>query len=82
MLSICEREQSKFKLGKQTDFKKVNEVCCKLGIFSSKFFKKIEKVRSLRNKIHIQGLSNLDRSYNKRQLDFISSVMDSLLAKL
>ena len=37
-LSICERVQPVFKLGKNTDFKKVNEVCLNLKIFSKKFF--------------------------------------------
>ena len=81
-LSICKRIQHKFQLKKHTDFKKVNEVNRKLGIFSENFFKKIEKVRELRNKIHIQGLNRPDRSYTKKELKFISSVMDALLNKL
>lgn len=81
-LSICERTKPKFRLNKQTDFKKVNEVCLVLKIFSKKLFNKIEKVRKLRNKIHIQGLNNLDRSYTKNELEFISSVMNELLGKI
>lgn len=81
-LSVCERMQPKFKLNKQTDFKKVNEICLALKIFSKKLFNKIEKVRKLRNKIHIQGLDNLDRSYTKSELEFISSVMNELLGKI
>lgn len=37
-LSVCERIQPIFKLERKTDFKKVNEVCLKLGIFSQKSF--------------------------------------------
>ncbi|MBI5412588.1 hypothetical protein HZA43_05480 [Candidatus Peregrinibacteria bacterium] len=81
-LSICKRTQERFKLTKNTDFKKVNEVCYKLKLFSQQFFKKIEKIRRLRNKIHIQGLNIADRSYTKRELEFISSVMAQLLDKL
>ena len=81
-LSICERIKPKFKLNKQTDFKKVNEVCFALKIFPKKFFNKIERVRKLRNKIHIQGLNNLDRSYKKNELEFISSVMNELLGRI
>jgi hypothetical protein len=81
-LSICERIQPRFKLTKQTDFKKVNEICFTLKIFSKKFFRKIERVRKLRNKIHIQGLENIDRSYRKKELEFISSVMNELLSKI
>ena len=78
-LSICERLQPRFTLSKQTDFIKVNEVCQKLQLFDNRLFKKIEKVRTLRNKIHIQGLGNIDRSYTKKQLEFVSSVIDNLV---
>jgi len=81
-LSICERIRPTFKLNKQADFKKVNEVCLSLKIFSNRLFKKIEKVRILRNKIHIQGLSNLDRSYTKQELELVSFVMNELLGKI
>jgi len=81
-LSICERIQPRFKLTKQTDFKKVNEVCFALKIFPKNFFRRIERVRKLRNKIHIQALENIDRSYTKRELEFISSVMNELLGKI
>ncbi len=81
-LSICKRGRQKFQLRKHTDFKKVNEICLKLNIFSHEFFEKIEKIRELRNKVHIQGLNHVDRSYTKRELEVISSVIDDLLVKL
>ncbi|MDP4011780.1 MAG: hypothetical protein Q8P72_06165 [Candidatus Roizmanbacteria bacterium] len=80
-LSICKRAQEKFELKKHTDFKKINEVCYKLNLFSDKFFEDIEKIRTLRNKIHIQGLEYVDRSYTKRELEFISSMIPLLLGK-
>jgi len=80
--SICKRRQPRFELLKHTDFKKVNEVCLKLNLFTKKFFNKIERIRKLRNKIHIQGLDNIDRSYTKKQLEYISSVMNELLGKI
>lgn len=81
-LSICERSQPSFLLSKQTDFKKVNEVCKKLKLFDDKLFKKVEKIRVLRNKIHIQGLDNIDRSYTKKELVFVSSVVGELVSIL
>lgn len=81
-LSICERRQSKFKLDKFTDFKRVNEICLKLKLFDKNFFNEIEKVRNLRNKIHIQGLEDLDRSYTKKELEFVSPIIVKLLNKL
>lgn len=80
-LVICETYKPVFCLNKHTDFSKVNRVCAKLGIFSDGFFMKIDKVRELRNKIHIQGLGNIDRSYTKKELEFVSSVLEELLEK-
>ena len=48
----------------------------------SRKFNKIEKIRHLRNKIHIQGLEDLDRSYRRHELEFIGSVMNELLSKV
>jgi hypothetical protein len=81
-LCICERIRPKFKLDNKTDFIKVNKICLDLKIFTRQFFDKIEKVRKLRNKIHIQCLSCLGRSYTKQELEFVSSIMDKLLAKI
>lgn len=81
-LSICRRVRPEFKLDKTTDFKKVNEVCRKAGIFSDKTFKRVEKIRVLRNKIHLQGLNTLDRSYTKKELEFVASIMNELLGKI
>ncbi len=81
-LSICKRIQQRFQLKKHTDFKKVNEICKKLNIFSQSFYEKVEKIRELRNKVHIQGLDRTDRSYTKRELELISFVMDELWGKL
>lgn len=81
-LSICERVRPIFNLNQQTDFKKVNEVCLKLSLYHKKLFRKIEKIRILRNKIHIQGLKNIDRSYRKQELEFVSSAIDDLLKLL
>lgn len=81
-LSICKRSQEKFELKKYTDFKKVNEVCHKLSLFSNNFFIDIERIRALRNKIHLQGLEYVDRSYTRKEFEFISSIISILLGRL
>jgi hypothetical protein len=81
-LSICERKRKRFVLGRQTDFKKVNEVCFILKLFKKRLFNNIEKIRKLRNKIHIQSIGILDRSYTKKELEFISSVLLELYKKV
>ncbi|MBM3255950.1 MAG: hypothetical protein FJZ04_00560 [Candidatus Moranbacteria bacterium] len=37
-LSVCKRRREKFELNRNTDFKKINEVCLRLNIFSKKDF--------------------------------------------
>lgn len=81
-LAICKRRQLPFDLTARTDFARVNKVCLDLGIFSEQFFRKIERVRDLRNRIHLQGLDQVDRSYTKRQLMSVSYVLNKLLDKL
>ncbi len=81
-LSICKRVQQEFQLKRHTDFKKVNEICLKLSIFSQPFYERVEKIRELRNKVHIQGLNRMDRSYTRKDMEFISYVMDEIWGKL
>lgn len=81
-LSICKRRRTLFQLTYNTDFIRANEMCRDLGIFSNAFYKKMERVRTTRNRIHLQSLSSADRSYNKKQLDSISNVVNKLIDKV
>lgn len=81
-LAICKRRQSTFQLTEKTDFLRVNKVSQDLHIFSNSFFQKIESVRTMRNRIHLQGLDQIDRSYTKRQLDSVGDVIDKLIDKI
>ncbi|HKC14489.1 MAG TPA: hypothetical protein VKC89_00775 [Patescibacteria group bacterium] len=81
-LSVCKRRKLPFQLTNKTDFVKVNKISKDLGIFSNAFFVKMDKVRILRNKIHLQSLTIVDRSYNKDQLDSIGYVIGKLLNKI
>lgn len=82
LLSICKRRQPIFRLTEKTDFARVNAVCKDLGVFSTSFYNKIERVRTLRNRIHLQSLTEVDRSYNKQKLDSIGFVINKLIDKL
>ena len=79
LLSLCQRRKQQFILTKQTDFKKVNEMCLRTGCFTKHFFKRVEMVRTRRNQIHIQGLKSLGRSWNKAQLDQVARVVTKLI---
>ena len=80
-LAICKRRQPRFQLKTHTDFKAVNETCLKLSIFMRPFFKHIERVRETRNKIHLQNLDRVERSWTKRDLEMVSSVLNGLIDK-
>lgn len=81
-LAICRRRRPRFVLSDQTIFKRVNEMCQKIGIFSVSEFEKIEWLRKeMRNKIHLQGLSDIERSWTKKDLDRVSSVIVFLVDK-
>ncbi len=78
-ICLCERIEEIFSLGKQTDFKRINETCLKLEIISKETFIKLEKIRQLRNKLHIQSLEKVDRSYTKKELEFVLRVLNKLM---
>jgi hypothetical protein len=57
-------------------------VCLKKGLFTKRLFNKVEAVRAIRNKIHIQGLEYVDRSYTQHDVERIAMIADELLNKL
>ena len=81
-LAICKRRILVFRLTNKTDFAKVNKICKDLNIFSNSFFKKIERIRTMRNRIHLQGLDQIDRSYTMKQVDSVGYVINKLIDKL
>ena len=67
---------------KETEKKKIsklnlvetNRLCKKYKIITENDFKNIEKVRELRNKLHISGLKRLEKGYTKKDLEFVFGV--------
>lgn len=49
----------------QTNFIVVNRACKRAGILTKALFDDVEKVRELRNKIHLSGLRLVDNAYSK-----------------
>jgi len=78
-LVICKRRKEEIKLRKNPDFAILNHTCLKEQLFSKSFLNKVESVRKIRNKIHIQGLGHIDRSYTKNSVEKLSEVMNNLL---
>ena len=50
--------------------------------FQKRLFNKVETVRKMRNKIHIQGLKFIDRRYTEGEVKRISTIIDELLVAL
>jgi hypothetical protein len=78
-LSICERSRMVFQLDDRTDFKKTIDISQELKLLPKSLYNKIDKIRVMRNKIHLQGLESIDRSYKKSTVEYISSVIYKLL---
>ena len=68
-LVIAKRRDEVISLRRNTDFVILNRVCLNKGLFTKKFFDKVESIRTGRNKIHIQGLSYVDRSYTQHDME-------------
>lgn len=61
------------------DFKVLNKICYEGGIISERVYRETEKVRELRNKIHLFRLSEIDRKYSKKDVNSVSKIVDSIL---
>lgn len=64
----------------------VNKAAKKAGILSETLFTKADKLRELRNKIHLSGLQTVDGSYNKSNsqeaFDIATAVIENIEKKL
>lgn len=78
-LIIGKRREKKIRMVKNPDFAVLNNTCLKEKVYTNKFFKKVESIRKMRNKIHIQGLTYVDRSYTKKDVGNASDIIDHLL---
>jgi hypothetical protein len=52
----------------------INDICKKHNLISKDLFGKIDKVRRLRNRLHISTLKVLENEYSKTDLEFVFSV--------
>jgi hypothetical protein len=78
-LVIGKRRPEKIKIARNPDFAVLNNTCFKEKVFSKRLFKKVDSVRKMRNKIHIQGLTYVDRSYTKNNVETASVVVNNLI---
>jgi len=52
----------------------VNDLCKEHGIISDSMFKDVDRVRGLRNRLHISTLAKVEEDYSKDDLEFVFSV--------
>ncbi|MCE9585062.1 hypothetical protein K8Q94_00350 [Candidatus Nomurabacteria bacterium] len=78
-LAICKRKDEKIELKKNPDFAVLNNTCLKERLFSKEVFNRVEDVRKTRNKIHIQGLDHIDRSYTNNNVEKIAKTVNRLV---
>jgi hypothetical protein len=81
-LVIAKRRDEIISIKGNTDFVILNRVCLEKGLFTKRFFRKVEAVRTIRNKVHIQGLGYVDRSYTRHDVEKIAMIANELLNKL
>lgn len=61
------------------DFLRITDICQKYKIIKSKKIREdIDKVRVLRNRMHIGGLTELEKEYSKSELEFCFKVAKSI----
>ncbi len=81
-LAICRQREVTISIDSNPDFGKMNKICFQYKIFTKSIFDNVENVRKIRNKIHLQGLDHIDRSYTKKDLGKVSKTMEHLLSEV
>ncbi|MFA6520881.1 MAG: hypothetical protein WCT53_00645 [Candidatus Gracilibacteria bacterium] len=74
------RFKKKEKIDSFIDFAILNRLCRdEAKIYDGSLYEEIDKVRRLRNKIHLMKLSNLDRKYTVQQLNSVGNIAVKVL---
>ncbi|MCH7974110.1 MAG: hypothetical protein IH949_09540, partial [Bacteroidetes bacterium] len=70
----------KISLEGYVDFATLNKFCLDMAkIFNNELYRELEKVRKLRNKIHLKNLSEIDRKFSKKDVDKIAEIANKVL---
>ncbi|MFC1595659.1 hypothetical protein ACFL4D_00025 [Candidatus Margulisiibacteriota bacterium] len=69
----CVRRKEKKSLAKLS-FHIMNRICLHEDIIENTLFQNIDKVREMRNRLHIGGRKSVESNYTKKDLDFVFSV--------
>ena len=77
----CIRERERKKI-KNLDFFRISRLCLDNKIINKNLFSDINKVRKIRNRLHIGSLDSIERGYSKKDLNFCMYVLDRILSKI
>ena len=75
----AKRRKEKKQINK-LDFMRIIDYCDKYKIVTKKFSEEIHNVRELRNRLHIGGLSKVEKEYTKKDLKFVFGVAKKIKA--
>lgn len=75
----AERVKKPHKLSGYIDFKDLNSLCLRKTIINEDLSGEVEKVRKLRNKIHLFGLKFVDRQYSLSQVEQIAKTASKVI---
>lgn len=79
---MCKRQEVEIRLSSRTDFIHLNNACKECGIYGIQIHKRVNAIRELRNRIHLHGLTRVDRRYRMQDLNKVSSVIYALFRLL
>ncbi len=62
-------------------FFNINRACLKRKVISRDLFNQIDKVRKLRNKLHIGSLKEIEKTYSKKEIIYALKVFNQVIKK-
>ena len=63
----------------EVDFKRRIDLSERHGIIEGELIKKLHEVRNVRNKLHIDGLEEVKKSYEQEDIDFVFTVLEETI---
>lgn len=70
------------KLSERMDFQDLNRAAKRSGLFNDELFKKAEKIRDARNRIHPYSLKEVDDKYTKKDIDLIFAMASDIIKRI
>jgi hypothetical protein len=82
--SICgvTQQVTPEKFTNTTQFKSINKACYKAKIIDKIIFQDVEKIRTMRNHIHLASLKNNESYYTSEDVDVIFKITNKVLLRL